>query len=143
MRDCEDAFLLGDSLLVAPVLERGAVRRTVQLPPGRWYDTVTGEVFEGPGQVTVDAPLSRIPVLARGGSVLPVREPGGGVALEAWAPAPGRTGGGYAVRDAGDGWEEPEIERFRVRWGEGRVVVERDGEDGEVEPRYPVRVRGL
>ncbi|MCX4833902.1 glycoside hydrolase family 31 protein [Streptomyces sp. NBC_01016] len=143
LRDCEDAFLLGDCLLVAPVLEQGAVRRTVQLPPGRWYDTVTGEVFEGPGQVTVDAPLSRIPVLARGGSVLPVRDPGGGVALEAWAPAPGRTGGGYLVRDVGDGWEEPEIERFRVRWAKGRVVVETDGEDGEVEPRYPVRVRGL
>ncbi|WP_327669613.1 MULTISPECIES: glycoside hydrolase family 31 protein [unclassified Streptomyces] len=143
LRDCEDAFLLGDCLLVAPVLEQGAVRRRVQLPAGRWYDTVTGEVFEGPGQVTVDAPLSRIPVLARGGSVFPVRDPGGGVALEAWAPAPGRTGGGYLVRDVGDGWEEPEIERFRVRWAKGRVVVETDGEDGEVEPRYPVRVRGL
>ncbi|MFZ3556046.1 glycoside hydrolase family 31 protein [Streptomyces sp. BH055] len=143
LRDCEDAFLLGDCLLVAPVLEQGVDRRTVQLPPGRWYDTVTGEVFEGPGQVTVDAPLSRIPVLARGGSVLPVRDPGGGVALEAWAPAPGRTGGGHAARDAGDGWEEPEIERFRVRWSKGRVVVEAVGENGEVEPPYPVRVRGL
>ncbi|MFZ3571855.1 glycoside hydrolase family 31 protein [Streptomyces sp. BH097] len=143
LRDCEDAFLLGDCLLVAPVLEQGVDRRTVQLPPGRWYDTVTGEVFEGPGQVTVDAPLSRIPVLARGGSVLPVRDPGGGVTLEAWAPAPGRTGGGHAARDAGDGWEEPEIERFRVRWSKGRVVVEAVGENGEGEPPYPVRVRGL
>ncbi|MFJ9177108.1 glycoside hydrolase family 31 protein [Streptomyces sp. NPDC102360] len=143
LRDCEDAFLLGDCLLVAPVLEQGADRRTVQLPPGRWYDTVTGEGFEGPGRITVDAPLSRIPVLARGGSVLPVRDPGGGVALEAWAPAPGRTGHGYVVRDVGDGWEEPEIGRFRVRWGKGRVLVEADGEDGEVEPPYPVRVRGL
>ncbi|MFF3493911.1 glycoside hydrolase family 31 protein [Streptomyces sp. NPDC002795] len=143
LRDCEDAFLLGDCLLVAPVLEQGADRRTVQLPPGRWYDTVTGQAFEGPGQVTVDAPLSRIPVLARGGSVLPVRDPGGGVVLEGWAPAPGRTGGGYAARGVGDGWEEPQIERFRVRWSQGRVVVEADGEDGEVEPRYPVRVRGL
>ncbi|MER5441224.1 glycoside hydrolase family 31 protein [Streptomyces sp. NPDC002790] len=143
LRDCEDAFLLGDCLLVAPVLEPGADRRTVHLPPGRWYDTVTGEGFEGPGRITVDAPLSRIPVLARGGSVLPVRGPGGGVALEAWAPAPGRTGHGYVARDVGDGWEEPEIERFRVRWGKGRVVVEADREDGEVESPYPVRVRGL
>ncbi|MCX0242714.1 hypothetical protein NLM26_06125, partial [Streptomyces drozdowiczii] len=46
LRDCEDAFLLGDALLVAPVLEPGAVRRSVPLPPGRWYDTVSGAVYE-------------------------------------------------------------------------------------------------
>ncbi|PZG96626.1 glycosyl hydrolase, partial [Streptomyces sp. NTH33] len=39
LRDCEDAFLLGGSLLVAPVLEPGADRRAVRLPRGRWYDT--------------------------------------------------------------------------------------------------------
>ncbi|WP_333735176.1 glycoside hydrolase family 31 protein, partial [Streptomyces sp. IBSBF 3010] len=49
LRDCEDAFLLGDALLVAPVLEPGVVRRAVRLPPGRWYDTVSGAVYEGPG----------------------------------------------------------------------------------------------
>ena len=42
LRDCEDAFLLGDALLVAPVLEPGADRRAVRLPRGRWYDTATG-----------------------------------------------------------------------------------------------------
>lgn len=50
VRDCEDAFLLGDALLVAPVLERGAVRREVRLPRGRWYDTATGRAYEGPGE---------------------------------------------------------------------------------------------
>lgn len=66
LRDCEDAFLLGDCLLVAPVLDPGAERRAVRLPRGRWYDTATGQAYEGPCQVLVDAPLSRIPVLARG-----------------------------------------------------------------------------
>ena len=32
----EDEFLLGDFLLVAPVLEEGAVKRDVYLPRGRW-----------------------------------------------------------------------------------------------------------
>ncbi|MFE4645960.1 glycoside hydrolase family 31 protein, partial [Streptomyces sp. NPDC056730] len=41
LRDCEDTFLLGDALLVAPVLERGTDRRAVRLPRGRWYDTAT------------------------------------------------------------------------------------------------------
>ncbi|PBC64954.1 glycosyl hydrolase [Streptomyces sp. Tue6028] len=143
LRDCEDAFLLGDCLLVAPVLDHGADRRAVQLPRGRWYDTVTEEAYEGPAQVLVDAPLSRVPVLARAGSVIPVRGADGGLELEAWAPARGRTGGGLVVADAGDGWDEPEIERYVTRWEGRRVVVLRDGEDGRTEPSCPVRVRGL
>ncbi|GAA5218074.1 TIM-barrel domain-containing protein [Streptomyces thinghirensis] len=143
LRDCEDAFLLGDCLLVAPVLDPGADRRAVQLPRGRWYDVVTERAYEGPAQVLVDAPLARIPVFARAGAVLPVRGEDGGPVLEVWAPARGRTGGGLVVPDAGDGWAEPEIERYVSRWEGGRVVVEREGEDGVGEPSRPVRVRGL
>ncbi|MFH8974233.1 glycoside hydrolase family 31 protein [Streptomyces sp. NPDC017890] len=143
LRDCEDAFLLGDCLLVAPVLDPGADRRAVQLPRGRWYDMVTERAYEGPAQVLVDAPLGRIPVFARAGAVLPVRGEGGGTELEVWAPARGRTGGGLVVPDAGDGWVEPEIERYVSRWEARRVVVEREGEDSVSEPSRPVRVRGL
>jgi alpha-glucosidase len=142
LRDCGDAFLLGDSLLVAPVLDPGADRRAVQLPRGRWYDTVTEQAYEGPAQVLVDAPLSRIPVFARAGAVLPVRGEDGGLELEVWAPARGRTGGGLVVPDGGEGWDEPEIERYTARWMGSRVVVEREGEDGGGEPSHPVRVRG-
>ncbi|GAA3774884.1 glycoside hydrolase family 31 protein [Streptomyces phyllanthi] len=143
LRDCEDAFLLGDALLVAPVLDPGADRRAVQLPRGRWYDTATGEAYEGPGQALVEAPLSRIPVLARAGAVLPVRGADGGLELEVWAPRRGRTGGGFVVADGGDGWDEPKVERYVTRWKKRRVVVERHEGDGPGELPYPVRVRGL
>ena len=143
LRDCEDAFLLGDCLLVAPVLDPGSDRRAVQLPRGRWYDTETERAYEGPAQILLDAPLSRIPVLARAGAVLPVRGADGGLELEVWAPARGRTGGGLVVPDAGDGWDEPEIERYVARWEGRQVVVEREDEDGVSAPSYPVRVRGL
>lgn len=143
LRDCEDAFLLGDSLLVAPVLAPGVDRRPVQLPRGRWYDTATGRAYQGPGRVLVDAPLSRIPVLARAGAVVPVRGDGGEPELEVWAPARGRTGGGLVVQDPGDGRREPELERYVARWEGSRVVVEREGEDGVHAPSCPVRVRGL
>ncbi|MFJ4471120.1 glycoside hydrolase family 31 protein [Streptomyces sp. NPDC089424] len=142
LRDCEDAFLLGDCLLVAPVLDPGADRRAVQLPRGRWYDTATERAYEGPGQVLVDAPLSRIPVLARAGAVIPTRGAEGGLELEVWAPVRGRTGSGLVVADAGDGWEEPTIERYYARREDSGVVVEREGRGGE-EPPHPVRVRGL
>ena len=145
LRDCEDAFLLGDALLVAPVLEPGVDRRAVRLPRGRWYDMATGAAYDGPGQVLVDAPgvagaASRIPVLVRGGAVIPVRGADGGLVLEVWAPEAGRTGSGLLVRDGGDGWEQPPVERFTSRVREGRVVVEREG---GAEVGIPVRVRGV
>ncbi|MBN0047652.1 glycosyl hydrolase [Streptomyces actuosus] len=142
LRDCGDAFLLGDAFLVAPVLDPGADRRALQLPRGRWYDTETGRAYEGPGQVLVEAPLARIPVLARAGAVVPVHGADGGLELEVWAPARGRTGVGLVVPDEGDGWEEPEIERYVTRWEGRRLVVEQEGEDGPREPVRPVRVRG-
>ncbi|MFF8276100.1 glycoside hydrolase family 31 protein [Streptomyces lateritius] len=145
LRDCEDAFLLGDALLVAPVLTRGADRRAVRLPRGRWYDTATGRAYEGPGQVLLDAPPSRIPVLARAGAVVPVRGEDGETELEVWAPAAGRTGGGLVVRDTEDGWRPGEIERYATRLVDGRVLVERvtDEGSGEVGTGVRVRVRGL
>ncbi|MGW8063200.1 glycoside hydrolase family 31 protein [Streptomyces ziwulingensis] len=143
LRDCEDAFLLGDRLLVAPVLDPGADRRAVRLPRGRWYDVVTERAYEGPAQVLADAPPERIPVFARAGAVIPVRGEDGRPALEAWAPARGRVGGGLVVPDGGDGWAEPEIERYVSRWEGRRVVVEREDEGGVAEPSCPVRVRGL
>lgn len=138
LRECDDAFLLGDALLVAPVLEEGARSRTVRLPRGRWYDTATGEAYEGPREVRVEAPLSRIPVLARAGAAVPVVGEGGETELEVWAPAPGRTGSGLVIGHAGDGWERAEAERFQVLLRGGHTVVERE-DGGRV--GYPVRVR--
>ncbi|MEU1945590.1 glycoside hydrolase family 31 protein [Streptomyces sp. NPDC020125] len=141
LRDCEDAFLLGDALLVAPVLEEGARRRPVRLPRGRWYDTVTGRAYDGPGKVVLDAPLSGIPVLARAGSVVPVTGPDGGVELEVWTPCQGRKGAGAGTLavETGDGWEKPELLRFATRLRDGALTIEREG-GGEV--GYPVRIRG-
>ncbi|MEU1537899.1 glycoside hydrolase family 31 protein [Actinacidiphila glaucinigra] len=139
LRACGDAFLLGDALLVAPVLEQGATERAVRLPRGLWYDTATGEAYQGPGQVLLPAPQERVPVLARAGAVVPVAGEDGTVALEVWAPAPGRDGGGALVTDAGDGWAEPRVERFTSRIADGEVVVVREEHD---EVGYRVRVRG-
>ncbi|GAA2594523.1 glycoside hydrolase family 31 protein [Streptomyces axinellae] len=139
LRDCEDAFLLGDALLVAPVLEPGARTREVRLPSGRWYDTATGRAYEGPRTVRLAAPRGRIPVLARAGAAVPVRGAGGETELEVWPPAPGRTGSGLVIPDPGEGWDRPEAERFTVRGTrDGGVVVERE-DRGAV--GYAVRVR--
>jgi alpha-glucosidase len=46
------------------------------------------------------------------------------------------------VPDAGDGWQEPEIEHYTTRLRRGRVVVEFERENGVSEPPHPLRVRG-
>lgn len=63
--DLSDQYLIGDALLVAPVIEAGARERRLYLPRGAWTDLWTGHRFEGARWVTVDAPLERIPVLLR------------------------------------------------------------------------------
>jgi alpha-glucosidase (family GH31 glycosyl hydrolase) len=65
--DLEDQYLLGDDVLVAPVLEPGQTERQVYLPAGQWQDYWTGEMHEGPGRVTVPAPLHQIPLFLREG----------------------------------------------------------------------------
>ncbi|MBD0740633.1 glycoside hydrolase family 31 protein, partial [Streptomyces sp. CBMA29] len=142
LRECGDAFLLGDALLVAPVLEPGSLTRAIRLPRGLWYDTATGTAHRGPGQVLLDAPLGRIPVLARAGAIVPVAGADGEVELDVWAPRLGRTGGGVVFSGDPEGWGTARMERFTTRWADGEVVVERDGTDAGEPVGYRVRVRG-
>ena len=65
-RGVSDQFMLGDSLLVAPVVEEGAVTRSVYLPPGTWFDVWWGASLEGGRTVEVAAPIGRPPVFSRG-----------------------------------------------------------------------------
>jgi alpha-glucosidase len=73
LRTLDDSYLLGDGLLVAPVLEQGAVSRSVYLPDGGdWYDFWTNERFSGGQQIEVTAPLERLPLFVKAGTVLPM-----------------------------------------------------------------------
>ncbi|GAA2360745.1 TIM-barrel domain-containing protein [Dactylosporangium salmoneum] len=58
-------YRLGDDLLVAPVVEPGALTRAAYLPPGRWLDLRTGEAVDGGREVVVPAPLEEIPIWCR------------------------------------------------------------------------------
>jgi alpha-glucosidase len=67
----DSQYLLGDSLLVAPIFEADATARGVYLPAGGWYNWHTGEVVVSAGQtVRVEAQLDTIPLFAKAGSVI-------------------------------------------------------------------------
>lgn len=70
--DCDDEFLLGNDLLVAPVLAEGATERQVTLPPGAWFDVTNGVVYDGPGKITVPVQLETVPVFVRAGAIVPL-----------------------------------------------------------------------
>jgi alpha-D-xyloside xylohydrolase len=68
-----DEFLFGPDLLVSPVLEEHATSRAVYLPSrADWYDFWTGDRTTGGKSITVPAPLDRIPLDVRAGSILPL-----------------------------------------------------------------------
>lgn len=50
-------FMLGDSLLMAPVMAPGHTEVTVSLPPGTWRHLITGEIYSGDTTITVSAPV--------------------------------------------------------------------------------------
>ena len=73
-----DQFMMGHTLLVAPVVEKDAKTRKVVLPPGRWLAD-DGKAYDGPATVEVDAPLARLPFFTlcpAGGT------PGGDIVIE-------------------------------------------------------------
>ena len=83
---CKDQYLFGDSLMVCPVTEpmyygRGgqhlglpAVRRVYLPEADDWFDYWTGTVYQGGQWIEADAPIGRIPLFVRAGSILPVQE---------------------------------------------------------------------
>lgn len=73
-RTCNDEFMLGSRMLVAPVVMPGMLKRMVYLPEGQWYDYWSGEKITGPKWFIKDAPLDLCPIYVKAGTVLPVME---------------------------------------------------------------------
>ena len=72
---CNNQFLVGKSLMCAPVIEQGALDRSVYLPKGEWYDVNTGKKIKGGKSIVANAPIDTLPLYAKAGAVLPNYEP--------------------------------------------------------------------
>ena len=96
--DIADQYMFGPSIMVAPVYAYKATSRKVYLPAGMaWYDFHSGKRYEGGQIITVDAPLERIPLFVKEGSIIPAgpeiryatEKPAGSITLYVF---PGRNG---------------------------------------------------
>jgi alpha-glucosidase (family GH31 glycosyl hydrolase) len=124
-----DAYGYGPSLWVAPVLDEGAREREVPLPRGEWIETWSGRRVRGGGEVTVSAPLERIPVWVRAGSIIvtyPASQVAAGLGDEPEAQRPlvatlwGTPPLGHTAARLADGG--------RIGWRRGRWEVAPDRE---------------
>jgi alpha-glucosidase (family GH31 glycosyl hydrolase) len=60
---CDDQFLVGSKILVAPVVYESTRERDIYLPPGTWKDYWNNEIFEGPTVLEkYPAPLEILPI---------------------------------------------------------------------------------
>lgn len=72
VREISDQFLFGHALMINPVLEAGATKRLVYLPAGSdWIDFWTGKRIPGGQSISADAPIDKLPMYAKAGSIIP------------------------------------------------------------------------
>jgi alpha-D-xyloside xylohydrolase len=67
-----DEYLFGPAILVAPVTEPGATTRHMYLPKAQWYDFWTGNLVQGGAAVDAAAPIDKMPLFVRAGSIVPM-----------------------------------------------------------------------
>lgn len=144
--DLRTQLLFGEAIMVSPVvapmyyqanstpIENAAKTRDVYLPKGVWIDFWTGQSHTGGKTITVEAPLSRIPIHVRAGSVIPVAAPmqyasereDMEITLLVY---PGADGDYTYYEDAGEGWgyERGEYTLTHIHWHNDarKMTVER------------------
>ena len=119
-----DEFMFGPAILVNPVLKANAMKRSVYLPAApAWYDFWTGQGRSGAQEFEADAPLDRMPLFVRAGSIIPMgpeieyatQDPDGPIELRIYRGADGT----FAIyEDGSDGYayEKGEHSMIPIRW---------------------------
>lgn len=120
--EVEDAFLLGEHLLVAPVLEEGQATKQVTFPDGGWYSYWDDTYYQGPDKENFPTSLERIPLFVRAGSVLPLDQDGQ-IHLHLYPPrektSPKMKSELY--QDQGDGYGPHRVDHFTVKRSQGKL----------------------
>ena len=147
VRDIGDEFMFGPALLIAPVTEPGATSRTVYLPQApAWYDFWSGTRVPANQTIQANAPLDRIPVYVRAGSIVPlgleVQNADGQVETLEVRAYPGADGDFEWYCDAGDTYDYEKGQRriVRMHWDDSVRTLRMDEGQGSY-AGMPERVR--
>jgi alpha-D-xyloside xylohydrolase len=131
VRDIGDEYMFGPAILVNPVTEQGATSREVYLPPAAaWYDFWTGARLTGDQHVQAQAPLDRMPLYVKAGSIVPLgpeveyaeQSPDGPMELRIYR---GADGSFSLYNDAGDtyAYEKGEHAVIPLHWDDGASTL--------------------
>lgn len=130
-----DQWLVGPSLMAAPVLQPGG-KRSVYLPHGSWYVFGTNTAVQGDRHLEVTATLDQIPLYVRAGTILPLGPviqhtgelPGGVLEVQVY---PGADATFTLVEDDGETTEylRGQVRRTTFRWNDkaGRLSWQTEG----------------
>ncbi len=66
------SYMWGDAFLVSPVVEAGQKSKEINFPSGKWINFWTDEIVDGDKSITVDAPLGKMPIFVKQGSIIPM-----------------------------------------------------------------------
>ena len=130
--------MFGPAFLVNPVTEPGANTRRAYLPKAKWYDFWTGTSVEGPRTVDATAPIEKLPLFVRAGSIIPMgpakewstEKPEDPIELRIYR---GANGDFTFYEDENDGYnyEKGAYATIQFHWEEGKqtlTIAERKGE---------------
>lgn len=71
VRTLNDEYMVGDELLVAPVIQEGQNTRAVYLPAGEWIDFWNGVEYAGKRSILVEAPIDKLPLFVKKNTIIP------------------------------------------------------------------------
>ncbi|MGC2699902.1 MAG: glycoside hydrolase family 31 protein [Candidatus Acidiferrales bacterium] len=135
-----DQFMFGPAILVNPVTEPGATARHLYLPKDKWYDFWTGHAVVGGVAIDAAAPLNRIPLYVRAGSILPMgpeieystEKPADPIELRVYAGADG-TFTLYEDENDNYDYEKKVYATIPIHWDDARHTLT----IGERQGRFP------
>ncbi len=70
----KEEFMIGNSILIAPVLHKSEIYKTVYLPKGKWYDFMTNKIYNGGQRYRLKCDLNTVIIFIREGSIIPTYE---------------------------------------------------------------------
>ncbi|MYL32276.1 DUF4968 domain-containing protein [Pontibacillus yanchengensis] len=65
-----DQFMIGDNVVIAPIMQPDVTDRAVYLPKGNWIDYFTGEQYEGSSSHLIHAELDTLPIFVKQGTFI-------------------------------------------------------------------------